>query len=109
MEFMEQIVDDLDEVFFDEDAFAAWHTVDGEKVLVVVDEEGMEETRKTKQDVNWRDDVHKSSIFFYVREKDMQRKPTINSEIDFDGKLYYVNDIKKPNGVWKILLGRNQV
>lgn len=109
MGFAEQLCDDLDGVFFDEDVFASRHTVDGKELLVVVDDEGMAETRRTKQDDKWRDDVHKNSLLFYVRESDMERKLAVNSEIDFDGKMYYVNDIRKSDGVWKILLGRNQV
>ena len=109
MGFKEDVATDLDECFFDEEFYASRHRIDGKEVLVIIDEDGLEEIRKAKADTRYRDEVYKRSILFYVRESDMERKLAVNSEIDFDGKMYYVNDIRKSDGVWRILLGRNQV
>lgn len=109
MGFKEDIAGDLDESFFDEEFFASRHSIDGKEVLVIVDEDGLEENGKTKAENRYRDEVHKRSILFYVREKDMERKLAINSQVDFDGKMYYVIDIRKPDGICRILLGRNRV
>ncbi|RKI24663.1 hypothetical protein D7V82_14680 [bacterium 1xD8-6] len=109
MGFKEDVATDLAECFFDEEFYASTHSIDGKEILVIIDEDGLEEIRKTKTDTRYRDEVHKHSVLFYVREDDMERKLAINSEVDFDGKMYYVNNISKPGGVWKILLGRNQV
>lgn len=110
MGFQEDIAEDLEECFFDEEVFGSIHSIDGKDTLVVLDEELCAETGKTKTaGSRYRDEVHKHSILFYVQESDMERKLAINSEVDFDGKIYYVNDIYKHSGIWKILLGRNQV
>lgn len=109
MGFKEDAGADLDECFFDEEFFTSRHNIDGKEVPIIVDEDGLEEIRKAKADTKYRDEVHKRFILFYVRESDMERKLAINSEVDFDGRMYYINDIKKSDGVWKILLGRNQV
>lgn len=104
MGFMEDAAEDLDEVFFDEDFFATWHNFDGKDILVVVDEDELEEMKR-----KWKDEVNKSSVLLYVQAKDMERKLAINSSVEFDGKLFFVNNLRKQDGVWKMLLGRNQV
>jgi len=109
MGFKEDIATDLDESFFDEEFFASRHSIDGKEVLIITGEDGLEENKGAKAESRYRDEVHKRSILFYVRENDMERKLAINSEVDFDGGMYFVNDIRKLDGAWEILLGRNQV
>lgn len=111
MELMDVIVADLDAVFFDMNAFASKHQVDGEEVIVVTDESELAEIKKSsgKDADGWIADINKHSILFYIREKDVKRKLTINSKVDFDGKLYFVNSLYKIGGCFKILIGREQV
>jgi len=104
MGFKEDTTEDIDEVFFDDDFFSSTHNFDGRDILVIVDDEGLEELKK-----DWKDEVNKASVLLFVREKDMDRKLTVNSTVEFDGKVFYVNGIWKSDGVWKLLLGRNQV
>ena len=103
MGFLEDVLEDIDEVFFDEDFFGSIHNFDGRDILAIVDEEELEELRK-----EWKDEVNKAPGLLFVQEKDMERKLTIGSTVEFDEKVFYVNGIWKPDGVWKLLLGRNQ-
>lgn len=103
MGFLEDVAEDIDEVFFDEDFFGSRHNFDGKDILVIVDDEELDELKK-----DWKDEVNKASVLLFVREEDMERKLTINSTVEFDEKVYFVNGIWKPDGVWKLLLGRNQ-
>ena len=111
MGLMDVIAADLDAVFFDTNAFAGVHLLDGEEVTVVTDEAELAEIKKSggKDADGWIADINKHSILFYIREKDMKRKLTINSKLDFDGKLYFVNSLQKIGGCFKILIGREQV
>lgn len=104
MGFLEDVLEDINDVFFDEDFYGSIHNFDGRDILVIVDDEEAEELKK-----DWKDEVNKSSVLLFVPEKDMERKLTVNSTVEFDGKTFYVNGIWKPDGVWKLLLGRNQV
>lgn len=104
MGFLEDVQEDIDEIFFDEDFFGSLHNFDGREIPVILDAEGLEEMRK-----KWKDEVNKASVLLYVRESDMERKLTYNSSVEFDNKVFFVNTISKMDGVWKILLGRNQV
>lgn len=104
MGFLKDIEDDLDDIFFDEDFYGTWHSFDGKDILVVVDEAELEEMNK-----KWKDEVNRNSVLLYVKASDMKRKLTVNSDVDFDNKIYFVHSIRKQNGVWKMLLGRNQV
>lgn len=109
MGFSEDALEDIDDVFFDEDFFGSRHNFDGRDILVIVDDEEAEELKKDWIKKDWKDEVNKASVLLFVREKDMERKLTVNSTVEFDGKTFYVNGIWKPDGVWKLLLGRNQV
>lgn len=109
MGFKEDVKEDLDGVFFDEDFFAEWHKLDGEDILVVVDEDELEEINRKEAEKIYQGKVNKYSILFYVRESDIKRKLTVNSSLDYDGSMYFVNGLKKQGSLWRILLGRNQV
>lgn len=106
MGFMEDLSDDIDEIFFDEDFFGSKHNFDGRELIVIED---VEEIKKRQSDEKWKDEVNKAGVLLFVRESDMERKLTVNSVVEYDDKILYVNGIWKQPGIWKLLLGRNQV
>lgn len=104
MGFKESVLEDIDQIFFDEDFFGSVHSFDGEEITVIVDEEGLDDIKRT-----WKDEVHKNPVLLFVMEKDMKRKLTINSDVEYDGKMYFVKSLAKSDGVWKMLLERSTI
>lgn len=109
MGFMDDVRADLDEVFFDTEFFAILHKIDGEDTTVIVDEDGLEEINRKESEIAYKGKANKYAVLLYIREDDLKRKYTVNSSLDYDGNMYFVNSIKKTCGLWRLLLGRNQV
>ena len=108
MGFMEDLEDDIDEVFFDEDFFGSRHNFDGEDIVVKLDEDEKQRNNGISRMIK-NDESNKDLVLLFVRESDMKRKLTINSSVTFDDKVLFVQSLSKSNGVWKMLLGRSQV
>ena len=108
MGFMEDLEDDIDEVFFDEDFFGSRHNFDGEDIVVILDEDEKQRNNGISRMIK-KDESNKDLVLLFVRESDMKRKITINSSVTFDDKVLFVQSLSKSNGVWKMLLGRSQV
>lgn len=104
MAFQDDVSEDVDDLFFDIDFFGTTHNLDGDDIIVIVDDDYMNMQKK-----KWKDEVDKNSVLFFAKESDMKRKLSIGSAVLFDKKDYFVNLISKQDGVWKILLGRSQV
>lgn len=102
MGFVEQVSKDIDDVFFDEGFFGSKHSLDNKEITVIVDEDALEEIRK-----NWRDELVKKPVLLYVKECDIERKPSVGSVIEYDGRPHTIREISKQDGVWKILMGRS--
>lgn len=102
--FMESIMDDLDEVFFDEDFMGSRHSFCEKEIVLIVDEEERERLNN-----KWKDEVNQCSVLLFVKESDMERRLSVGSFVDYDGEYYYVQSISKQDGVFKILLGENEV
>lgn len=114
MGLMDAMAADLDAVFFDETVFASVHNVDGVDIPVVVDEAELSQMSTLKRkagsrSMGWTADVNEHSVLFFAKEKDIARKLTVNSRVEFDGRLYFVHHIQRAGGCYKILLGREQV
>ena len=108
MGFKDDVRVDLDGVFFDTEFFAVLHKIDGEDIAVIVDEDELEEINRKESEIAYKGKANKYAVLLYIREKDLKRKYTVNSSLDYDGKMYFVNSIKKMGGLWRLLLGRNQ-
>ena len=102
MGFVEQVSKDIDEVFFDEGFFGSKHSLDNKEITVIVDEDALEEIKK-----NWRDELVKKPVLLYVKECDIERKPSVVSVIEYDGRPQLIREISKQDVVWKILMGRS--
>ena len=102
MGFVEQVSKDIDDVFFDEKFFGSKHSLDNKEITVIVDEDAFEEIKKT-----WRDELVKKPVLIYVKECDMERKPSAGSVIEYDGRPHTIQEISKQYGIWKILMGRS--
>lgn len=108
MGFINEMMEDVDEIFFDKDFFGSIHRFDGKEITVIVDSDERQETRNQWKD-RVKDEVNKNSVLLFVKSSDMERRLAVHSDVDFDGEIYFVSGLWKQEGIWKILLERNQV
>ena len=112
MTFKESLQDDLDNVFFDSEELAAEHIIDGEKVIVVMQDFVYTSARTPGQQgsmINKKESAtNKGSFLLYIRENDVKKlrrkRITAKSTINIDGKNYFVEDSKTSGGVNKVII-----
>lgn len=111
MNFKDVYREDLENAFFDEDEFAEKHMIDGKEYTIVLTEVKAEDAREhVKKSVNPKETaINKVKFVLYIREKDVERKITVNSMINLDGKKYFVLDVIKMRGVYKVSIGIHAV
>lgn len=83
-------------VFFNIDEMAKTHNINGEELEVIVDDEGLMES-KIKYG-----DTFQVDLLFYVKKTDID-EPMIDEHIDFDNGTYLVKDVGNEDGMYKIL------
>lgn len=114
MTFKEAYEEDLENTFFDAEEFASEHTVDGKTMVVVVMDSEMEDNRMVtgarRSPVNPKETaVNRSNLTLYIQEKDVERKLTVNSMINLDGKKLFVQEVHHFDGVYKLKIGAHGV
>lgn len=106
--FKDYLESDLD-VFFNSYEFAEIHNIDGEDMLVVVDNDLIEERQKgNQQSFNDPAGVFKTDVLFIVKKTDFGEKPATGQTLEFDGKRYTVSDVEDEGNTYNIsLVGYN--
>ena len=89
--FKEQLEKDFDGTFFNLDEFAELHTIDGNEIPVVVDNETLIQLNMGKT-VN-SDGIFTDSIIIFVQKKYLDYEPVIGQVMDFDGVTYPVDNV----------------
>ena len=111
MNFKEQLLEDLDTVFFNPDEFAEKHTINGVEVDIVVDNDKLAElyiSRNFNSDYrNCLKQLFTDSIMFYVRKCDLDFEPVPEQYIEYDGRGYLITDVKTDDESYTIVLGVN--
>lgn len=113
MNFKEAYQEDLENAFFDQDEFASTHTIDGEEhsiVLVDMKSADAKGAYGRKSSLNPKETaINKVSYTVYIKEKDVKRKFTSNAMINLDGKNYYIHDVGRTEGVYRLDIGIHAV
>jgi uncharacterized protein YlzI (FlbEa/FlbD family) len=110
MTFKDQIAKDIDDVFANEDEFWDWHTIDGKKMLVQIDNNEMinrEKRYQYRRSFN-ADGVFLKELLIYVKAKDFGALPAVKRVLTFDGKSYIVSDAINEDGIYSISLEANR-
>lgn len=105
MIFKEQLLEDLDTVFFNPDEFAEKHTINGSEVDIVVDNDKLAELFISRQ-IN-TEQLFTDSIMFYVRKCNLDFEPVPGQYIEYDGHGYLITDVKTDDESYTIVLGVN--
>lgn len=95
--FLEQVQTDNEKVFIDFAAFGEEHTMQGQKVLIVPDEDALRR-RTDKSGLDF------GTFMFYVREKDLDFVPQPDANLNFDGKHAVITECNSNMGIYTITL-----
>lgn len=114
MSFHDDLLEDLDNAYFDIDEFATLHTIDGKEIPVVVTTVREDESKTSyglmKATLNPKESaINKGQFVLYAKESDIRSKVTANSLIDYDGKKMFVYAVVKTEGVLKLTIGKHAV
>lgn len=106
MGFKDFIANDLKNVFLNFGEFAEEHTVDGKKMLVIVDNN--EHIERQKRQTSRAEGLHIKEILFYVHKDDFGSLPAVGRICRFDKKDYIVADAINEDGIYSITLEANR-
>ncbi len=105
MTFKEAIQDDIKGVFLNFEEFGEYHELNGQKTLIVIDENELTEREKREKKVNGVDgELHNRQFLFYVASEDFGTLPAPGRVLNFDGKDYLITDAVDESGVYSINL-----
>lgn len=99
---------DLD-VFFNPDEVGEFHNIDGEDILVIIDNDLIEERQKNaQQNFNDPTGIYKADVLFAVKKTDFGEKPAVGENIMFDNRLYQVSDTEDEGNTYIITMVANR-
>lgn len=99
--FKNMIARDICNTFLDLDFFGEIHTIEGNKVVIVVDSDTLKE-RQGGQDLA----VAESSLLVYVKSSKVEEKAP-GELLNLDGREYIVDDWSEDMGLATIALSEN--
>ena len=102
---MDEVLKDLDTVFFNTDEFATEHNINGQQVLCIVDTD----TNKTRSDRESEqyDGIFLSVVKVSVKVSLLPKKPAHGKLFKLDDKPYTVIECSDNAGMYDITLGLN--
>lgn len=98
MTFQEQLKKDLDQVFFNPDEFGEKHTLGGQSITCVVDNDRLFDTKN--------EGTFTAEVLLYVPKGQIKGSLLPYSTITFDGEIMTIVDIYDNTGVYQIALER---
>lgn len=101
--FKDQIKADL-AVFLNDREFADGHTIDGKKMTVLVDENELLERDKSRLGTH-ADGLYKARRLIYVSKDEFGPRPANGRQLNFDGRIFRVEDCTEEDGMLAIELG----
>lgn len=106
MSFKDIVRSDIDNVFMNPDEFGTMHTVNGKRMVVVIDNNELIE--RAKRINSHMDGMYVKSTLIYVKAKDFGALPQVGGAVDLDGKTFRVTDATNEDGLYSIHLEANR-
>lgn len=109
MSFRDVVQADLQNVFLNENEFGEKHTVDGQEIDCIIDNDALKE--RPRQPLELYHDVagvYVNNLVIYVRGADLEERPVIGQHLRFDGQLHLVKDCNENMGLLTITLEANE-
>lgn len=106
MTFKDAAYKDISNVFMNETEFGEWHTINGKKMLIVVDANEVEERGKKQFEHSRIEGLYEDNILIYVPRTTFGEQPVRGRSLFLDGSQYKVTDSRDEGGVYSITLKR---
>lgn len=100
--FKDMIRQDIKSVFLNFKEFGEMHDINGQEVLVIIDENEL--TEREKRIRSREEGLHKRQFLFYIAAEDFGRLPAPGRVLMFDGKQYEITDANDEDGIYAISL-----
>lgn len=101
--FKDVLRSDIKSVFLNFEEFGEEHEINGETVLIIIDENELTEREKRIRrgiDV----ELHKKQLLFYVAAEDFGPLPSPGRLLELDGKKYEITEADNEDGIYSINL-----
>ena len=102
--FKDMISADLRSVFINFEEFGEEYTVEGRKIVIVIDNDELK-ARQGGEDLA----VAESSTLFYAVSEDLPRRRAAGESININGRECLINDWKEDFGISTVVLRENIV
>lgn len=101
--FKDVLKGDIKSVFLNFSEFGEEHKINGETVLIIIDENELTEREKrTRHDMDVK--LHKKQLLFYIAAEDFGPLPSPGRVLELDGKEYEITDANNEDGIYSISL-----
>jgi len=94
----DQFVADLD-IIFDEDEHAELHTINGEQIVIIEDNDQLEKRSRLEYE-----GVVVGDLLYYAKASDFSKRPFPGDVQVYDGNTYKVFDCRDSEGLYEIIL-----
>lgn len=101
MSLKDEIIQDIDNVFFDINDFADYHRLAGKEILVVEDNDSVAEK-------SYMLGIENASYVLYFKTKDYKMKQRNGMIINYDGKECIIESYTENKGVTCLVLSQNR-
>lgn len=106
MTFKELIQKDVKNTFLNPKEFGEEHTINGKKMVVVIDDNEL--TERKKRVSQHMDGVYTNQKLLYVAASDFKTRPTRDSILWLDGESYRVINVISEGGIHSITIEVNR-
>ena len=106
MTFKEILRNDIKTVFLNPLEFGEEHTVNGKKMVIIID--GNELTEREKRIKSHMDGIYKKQTLVYVHAIDFGPLPGIGKPVVIDGSTFIVTDSINEGGIYSLHLEANK-
>lgn len=103
--FKDVIKNDINQVFLNPDEFGEVHTIDGRRMVCIVDENEVIERSKKQVEKGRIEGIYERQLMLYVAREQFGRMPAIGAILTIDSGKYRVADVTHEAGIYSILLG----
>lgn len=105
MTFREIVRKDAQAVFFNPEEFGEEHTVNGKRMMIIIDDNEL--TEREKRVKSHMDGIYKKQTLVYVRALDFGPLPGVGKPCVIDGITFLVADSINEGGVYSLHLEAN--
>ena len=102
MNFKDIVATDMDNVFFNATEFATELNIEGENILVVLDDDQMKQRQLRKG----MEGVHTEELLFYVQKKSLTFYPRPDNIVRYDDVNWMITECEEDLGMFTITAER---